>query len=271
MISAPGAAMIQPYLRLAICVICRDVGHLCANGATIFNRRPDQARIIESKTLRLPEIGYEFPIPQLPGVKGTVASVTLNDQTRGVVDHYVLISQGDLTAPVAAIVVTKLPAYLRSRGNAFATVRDVETGLATTAGVTPIWEEIAGPYGDALEMLVPDRVGSPCYPTSTFMINRPGPALHTLGISRFALINDDLVEFSLILEVQGMSAAEAEAYGRRIMDGFWLGIKPIGKAGLPTGNAEDAPVRSLLGTGTASLQPAPRRSSTYEGGFAGAR
>lgn len=286
--------MIQPFLRLAICVLCFchgivmahgiegggalspaneivsawDVGHACGAGATIFNRRPDQAKIIESKAVRLPEIGYEFSIPQLPGVKETVASVTLNDQARGVVDHYLLISRGDLTDPVAAIVVTKLPAYLRGRANAFTTAREVETGLATAAGVAPVWTEISGPYGEALEMLVTNRLSSPCYPTSTFQIARSGSAQHTLGISRFALINDDLVEFSLILDVQGMSATAAEAYARRIMDGFWLGIKLIGKDRSPEGASGAVPARPSLTAGRVPLRLAPWRSSTHAGRLA---
>lgn len=197
-------------------------------GANAYARHPDEKSVQAAKKIDLPQIGYSFAVPQIPEVDETVLKVRLDDRSRGVIDHYLLLADQDLEAPFGAIVVTPMPAGMQEREHAFKAAKIVQTNLAKAVGISPELSSVPGAYGDSLEMVVPGRVGTHCFPTSDFRLVPPEFEIRTLGISRFAFHNNNLVEFSLVLAIPDHIDAEGEvAYARSIMDRFWLALGPI--------------------------------------------
>ena len=191
-----------------------------------MERHPDEAEIKASGTITLPSLGYEFTVPQLPDVENTHLKVFLGDQTRGVIDHYLLLSNQDLEPPFAAVVITELPSHLQNPEEAFKAVHILETQLSTQAGITTSLEPIDSPFGEALEMLVENRVGTYCFPTSDFQLLPEDAGISTMGISRFAMIDERLVEFALIVLIPGQTTdAEARQIAREVMDSFWQSLR----------------------------------------------
>ncbi|MGB3067302.1 MAG: hypothetical protein WBC18_02100 [Ottowia sp.] len=93
------------------------------------------------------------------------------------------------------------------------------------AGLEPSFQLVPGPFGQALETINPGRIGSQCFPTADWHLAEGGAKDSTLGISRFVLIGNKLVEFALILKVGPQrSVDEQVAYARQIMNGYWLAL-----------------------------------------------
>jgi hypothetical protein len=195
-------------------------------GAEAWTRDPSEAAIRRAKALQVPGLGWRLRVPRLPQADEVVVKIRRDDRSRGVVEHYVLLGEEEFGAPSAAIVVTELPQDIDDRERAFAAARLNVRGLAgTMPGFVPELRAIDGPHGPALEMLVPQRVGSPCFPTSGFAIASPG--VETLGITRFAYTRGHLVEFTIIVPVEPAHApARRAARAREVMDGFWASLTP---------------------------------------------
>lgn len=197
-------------------------------GANAYSRDPSEGKVKITKQLDIPEFGYRFSIPQIQDVQETVVKIRLNDRSRGVTDHYVLLANQDLDAPFAAIVITELPKEMQTRESAFQAARTLQDGLARHAGLVASLKEIDGPYGKSLEMLVSNRVGTHCYPTSKFTTVPTGAKVETIGISRFAFDKNRLIEFSIILKVEPqMSLEMRQAFARSVMDDFWRSLTTI--------------------------------------------
>lgn len=193
-----------------------------------MERHPDEAEIKASGTITLAGLGVEFTVPEIPYVEKTHLKVFLGDQSRGVVDHYLLLSDQDLEPPFAAVVITELPAHMQSPKEAFKAVQILESQLSTEAGVSVTLETIESPFGAALEMMVRNRVGTYCFPTSDFQLLPPDAGVSTMGISRFAMIESRLVEFSLIVTVPERTAdGDAKQLAREIMDSFWQELRSL--------------------------------------------
>lgn len=207
-----------------------NLGSQPCNGglANSYTRHPDEKQVRQSKRLEVPRLGYAFRVPQIPAVTETVVKLHLDDRSRGVVDHYFLISDQDLAPPIAAIVITELPEEVIRDHKAFEAVRILQSGLAGAVGLRPELQEITGPYGAALELLVPDRVGTDCFPTSEFQLVPPAHDAHSLGISRFVVVDDQLIEFSVILKRESAeSSAAVTQRARAFMDAFWLVLEKL--------------------------------------------
>lgn len=197
-------------------------------GANAMQRHPDQATVQDTKVVPLPTLGLKFRIPQLPDVKSTHLKLFFGDRSRGVIDNYLLLAEYDLAPPFAALVVTQLPPQFDTSEKVFSAVDMLERQLARKAGVTPSFERLQGPYGDSIEMIVENRVGTHCYPTSDFQFLPLDSDTKTIGISRFAFTTNKLAEFAIVVRIpKHMKSEEAKAYARKIMDGYWLGLKPI--------------------------------------------
>lgn len=191
-----------------------------------FSRSPNENKIKSNKTVELKGLGLIFKVPQYPKAKETVVKLFIGDKSRGVTDNYILISDQDLKAPFAAIVITELPARMRDRNRALAAVKTLESQLARKAGIKIEFEDIDGPHGPSLQMVINNRVGSHCYPTSDFKFLPKENSLKTIGISRFSFISEELVEFSIIVEIpKDVKKSEAVGYAETIMDDYWIRLK----------------------------------------------
>jgi hypothetical protein len=197
-------------------------------GGNLLKRNPNEAEIKEKKIITLKDLGFQLAIPLLPDLEKTYIKLFLNDKSRGVVDHYVLFAQGDLAPPTAAIVITELPTEMRTTKDGLEAVKILQEKSASRAGIPISLTHIAGPYGDSLELLIKNRVGSHCYPTSDYQLSQDQKKLKTIGISRFSVIGSKLVEFALIINASTTMSEEAAAeYARKTMDAFWLSLKSI--------------------------------------------
>jgi len=193
-----------------------------------MRRYPTSEEIIKSKSISIPSIGFKFNVPQFASVKETVIKIFLNDTSRGVTDHYFLLSSADLQPPFAAIVVTELPPNMRNINSAFNAVKISQERNLKGLNVAYELNPMSGPHGESLEMLIHDRVGSHCFPTADVTLLPKGINLDTIGVSRFTLIDSKLVEFSIIVVIpDDMSGSVAEDYARSKMDSFWQIIKSI--------------------------------------------
>ncbi|MFW2439271.1 MAG: hypothetical protein ACN4GR_07855 [Arenicellales bacterium] len=200
-----------------------DIKSQSCNGivANEMFRNESEERIKNSKVIFLKSLGYSFKIPQLPTAKETVIKFNLNDQSRGVVDNYILLSDQDLSAPFAAIVITTLPKNITTKKGAFATVSKLQIKQIRKAGLDSKINMIDGPHGVSLEMLIMNRTGSHCFPTSDFKFVAEDKK-STIGISRFSIFGRDLVEFTIIVPLKkGESEQESIQYARTMMDAFW--------------------------------------------------
>src|SRR5262249_13543090 len=132
----------------------------------------------------------------------------------------------DLAPPIGAVVVTELPGDFDTE-KALSAVNTLERQLMMGSGATPAFERIRGPYGDAIELTVPNRVGTHCFPTSKFQLAPADTSERTVGISRFVFTGGRLVEFALIVRVSPTATPDEQtAVARKIMDIYWVGLSP---------------------------------------------
>lgn len=191
-------------------------------GGNAMHRSPTEGDVKKSHVVELPSLKLKFKIPQLPYLEKTYIKTYLGDRSRGVVDNYILLADADLAAPVAAVVITQLPADFDTN-KAFSAVNILERQLNT--GNTLLFEKLTGPYGDAIEFQLTNRVGTHCFPTAKFQFVPVGFDGESVGISRFIFKQGYLVEFALIVRMAPeMDMAERRAYAKKIMDGFWTGL-----------------------------------------------
>lgn len=204
-------------------------GQSCGRtGATNpMKRHPDEERIRTSASLPLGVQGLRVKIPQLHPSGALVLKLNFGDRSRGVVDHYVQIASNDLAAPWAAVVVTELPERMRNRRDAFGAVRTIQEGSLRGAKVPLEYRALEGRFGQALELIVRGRVGSTCFPTSSYDFAPPTLDVAALTISRFELIEGYLVEYALVVSAPPQASADQAArIAREFMDVFWLAVEP---------------------------------------------
>lgn len=196
-------------------------------GGNAMHRNPDQETIKQTGLVELRSLKSTFQVPSLPDLPSTYIKLYLGDRSRGVTDNYILLAEQDLAPPVGAVVITELPPDFNAE-KAFAAVNTLERQLSTGSGVTLTFEKVTGPFGDAIELVVPNRIGTHCFPTSRFQFGQGDGTSKTVGISRFVFIKGRLVEFALILRVSlEMKPEDQKAYARRVMEGYWAGFASI--------------------------------------------
>lgn len=193
-----------------------------------LSRNKAESTIKTSKTIVLESLGLAFNVPQLPNVDETVIKLNLNDRSRGVIDHYILISDQDLEPPFAAIVITELPVNYRTRDQAFESVRSMQAKNASMAGGHAELYEVEGLNGSSLEMMFKNRVGSDCFPTSGFKVVPKELDIETIAISRFLFFDEKLVEYTMVVLLDDkLNERESILYARRIMDQFWTRLQKL--------------------------------------------
>lgn len=182
-----------------------DVDISCGDFAAIAkSRRPDEAAIRSSGRVDLPGTGFSFVYAGLKGMDDATLMLALDDASRGVRDHYVLLAKDDISPPEAAIVVTELPEHLVGdpRSALLTAVTQQVSAASGHPGATVSFSHLSGgSVGPAIEMIVPGRTGSPCFPTAHFKLYEEGQA-PTLGLSIFIPDGRYLFEYSLIAPVQ---------------------------------------------------------------------
>ena len=157
--------------------------------------------------------------------------IHLNDTSRGVKDDYLLISGGSLEPVKAAVVITKFSAHVQLNENQlnekiFMLTRKLEAGLSINIESQSILmrELPNATYGNVLELLVNNRIGSYCFPTSEFMQSTKNNS--SMGVSRFITKKNIMIEFALIIErPENIEKSKFVEYARSEMDKFWSGLE----------------------------------------------
>ena len=204
------------------------VKQLSCNGFVAHElvRSPDAAEIGSTGTVKIPNMQMEFFVPGIPELPIKTIRLAFDDRGRKVVDHYVLLSRSDLDDPLAAVMVTELPASFDTSQKALAAAVAGERDNLQGSSAQPTLERINTPWGDGLDIYVPNRIGSPCFPAARFKLTADSETKPTIGLSRFITVPGRLIQFAIILPVTAGTPLEAQkANARRVMDVFAAGLK----------------------------------------------
>jgi hypothetical protein len=151
-----------------------------------------------------------------------------NDLGRKVVDHYILLAPNDIDSPVAAVMVTELPASVDTPQKALVAAVAGERGNAQGTLARPTLERISTRWGEGLDLFVPNRIGSECFPAARYRLTSSPEMTPTIGLSRFVTIPGRLIQFALVLKVPpAMTDEEQKAYARKTMDDFSAGLREL--------------------------------------------
>ena len=201
----------------------------CTPVTVARTRHPDEAGVLASRMLELPETPYTFHLPVLDGYGDAVLTV-VKDQSRGVQDHYVLVAADELSPPYAAVVVTELPESLSSATTA-AVLDSVEQSQRNNARyvpklVSPVFERTSDDTGESLHMVMVGRRGSYCFPTSPAQTIQPGEQ-PTIGISRFIVDGPYLIEVTLIVTPPLTEGMDHWGYALNVFRDFTMTISRL--------------------------------------------
>lgn len=198
----------------------------CTPVTVARTRHPDEASVMASRTLELPGTPYTFHLPVLDGYGDAVLTV-VEDESRGVQDHYVLVAADELSPPYAAVVVTELPESLSSATTT--AILDLEEQRQRNNArhvpeiMSPAFERTSGDAGESLQMFMVGRRGSYCFPTSAAQTIQPGEP-PTIGISRFVVDGPYLVELTLIVTPPLTLGMDYVGYARGVFGDFSMTI-----------------------------------------------
>lgn len=187
------------------------------------------SRIAESREIPIESLGLKVWIPQLPFLDKKIVKISLDDAGRGALDPYVFFDSDDLATPCAATVLSELPANMRNHEVAFGAVIDMQSGYAREAGIELDLTQGDSFYGPVIQLVVPNRKGSKMFPTYNYQAGPASGRDDTMGISRFALVQGFLVEWSLIVPMDGVEGGPQEMLRRaeECMAGFWEKLDSI--------------------------------------------
>lgn len=194
----------------------------CAHDAMLQQvRHPAEAAILASGRVDLPGTGYSFAVPELPGGGRPVVTIVEGDRSRRFTDHSILFAP-DLDAPsIAAVIVTELPEPLQAGSpvGTLLSMMSLQLDSARSVPGLPVTFVHLPEYPVAgLEMLVPGRAPSPCFPTTRFNVHED--LLTTMGISQFVVDGRYLIEVSLIVPQAPGSGQVTPQQARVEMDRF---------------------------------------------------
>ena len=186
---------------------------------------PDSAEIGRTGIVKIPNLQMEFVVPSIPELPVNSIKLVFDDRGRNIVDHYVLLSPNDLDDPVAALMVTELPPAFDTPQKALrAAVAGERSNLRGTSA-QPILERISTPWGEGLDIFVPNRIGSPCFPAARFKLTADMDSKPTIGLSRFVTVPGRLIQFAIVLPVTlGTPLEEQKANARRVMEIYAAGL-----------------------------------------------
>lgn len=204
------------------------VKQLSCNGFVAHEsvRSPDAAEIGRTGIVKIPNLQMEFVVPSIPELPINSVKLAFDDSGRKVLDHYVLLSRNDLDDPMAALMVTELPPSFdtpqKALGAAVAGERDNLRGTSAQ----PTLERISTPWGEGLDIFVPNRIGSPCFPAARFKLTADSETKPTISLSRFVTVPGRLIQFAFVLPVTPGTPLETQkANARRVMEIYAAGLR----------------------------------------------
>ncbi|MGY0505521.1 hypothetical protein [Luteimonas sp. e5] len=186
---------------------------------------PQREAIWSSGALQIGSTGYRIDFNAIPDYRAWTAMTRFDADDRGVSDNYVLLSRTGQAPFEAAYVVTHLPESLRGAGDGIL-LNVMEMQRSNAQGNKVSFIRTATPLGDGLEMITGGRVGSHCFPTSRFKYAE-SPEQAAVGISRFVVHGDYLIEYSLSVPVSAdIAQPRMIELGQSAMDAFVKGLQP---------------------------------------------
>jgi hypothetical protein len=203
-----------------------QVKQLSCNGFVAHEntRSPDAEEIIRTGLVQIPNLDMTFSTPRIPELPATSIRLVFSDRGRQVVDHYVLLSLSDLGDPVAAVMVTELPPSFDTPQKALETAVAMERGNLQGTAARATVERIATVWGEGLDLFVPNRISSPCFPSARYRL--ASDAQPTMGLSRFFTSPGRLIQLAVLVKFPiGTSVDMQMSDARRVMDVFASGLK----------------------------------------------
>ncbi len=194
--------------------------------AQSLSQYSDAEQIKGDGVVELKRLGVRYKIPYVPKVEKFVLRMVLDDNSRRVVDNYILISDDDLKAPFGALLVTTLPPVITSAESAFNAVDTLQRGLAGSAYQFIERREINDArLGHGLEYISPNRVGTLCCPTARYQFVPAGMSINSIGISRFFVRGNELIELSYIVILpESVAQSGRNDFARSEMDRYIAGL-----------------------------------------------
>ena len=195
--------------------VWRNVGEGCPDSPMAsLEPDPNEPFVVGSGMVSLPDVGASF---EVTSANGQAAVVKLwSDDSRGLQDHYILLSAGAQEPTYGAVVVTEVPASYTNPDKLFPVIRKMQNENAG-GSVEDFATVIETPTGPVMEILVPRRTSSECFPTAPYVSGGAGK----LTISRYMLSGDKMVELSLVVDVDPEAEPEEKMMmAREAMDAF---------------------------------------------------
>lgn len=192
-------------------------------------RHPDETTIQRTREIALTAAQLKYTVPQLDFLQSTTVKVVEGETGRGIIDHYVYLVDSALAigsdVPAAAMVVSELPEHMRTTKIALETAMNMQEDMARDWGIGLQWSRIDDPvFGVMVEMGINNRQATNMFPTANYVLaEKP----NTLGVSRFALFEGKLVEWSIIVPTPaGMTDDGLTEFVSFNMNAFMRGLSP---------------------------------------------
>ena len=199
----------------------------CAGGpsAAMNSRHPDADALREARAYSFATGDLRVAFPQLPYFDELDVRIELGETPGGEREEYLSFSDRPLAPPYAAVVRTELPTSLHGDAARIhsAILRKVEQMAGGIRSDQIAVRDTSGAWGPLVELLVYDRVGTPCFPTSRIRQIPPGMGggAHTVGVSRYLPRGHVVIEVALIVRIPpDVPTPRHGEYARERMDEF---------------------------------------------------
>jgi Tetratricopeptide repeat len=177
----------------------------CREGiaADRFSPHPDADSLRKARAFAFPTGDLRVAFPELPSIAKLDVRIQLGDLTRGVRDDYLSFSDGPLSPVYAAVVRTEMPASMHGKPDAIhaALLGQIDGASSSVPPGDMVVRDLEGPWGPLVEVLVANRAGTLCFPTSQYHLLPADAPAATVGVSRYLIRGDVLIEVALIVRI----------------------------------------------------------------------